>query len=99
MNDADVDEIGIRNTPPNLVYSANDASLWRGSGVLNKPISDFHNSGLTFSSMQGAPYFAQSGKIEINVRQFVIPEPAEYALIFGLFALAFVIFRRHFQKN
>lgn len=29
----------------------------------------------------------------------IIPEPEEYALVFGLFALAFVFFHRRFQKK
>lgn len=41
MNDANDDEMGIRVTPPNLVYFANDASRWFGSGILDKPIGDF----------------------------------------------------------
>lgn len=44
------------------------------------------------------PYFSnQSVRISINGQ--IIPEPAEYALVFGIFALAFVIFRRRFQKK
>ena len=42
MNDADVDEIGIRITPPNLAYTNNGQySRWFGTGILNKPIGDF----------------------------------------------------------
>ena len=29
----------------------------------------------------------------------IIPEPEEYALVFALFAMDFVIVRRHFQKK
>ena len=29
----------------------------------------------------------------------VVPEPEEYALVFGLFALGFVVVRRYFQKK
>ena len=33
------------------------------------------------------------------VYSHVIPEPEEYALVFGLFALAFVIIHRQFKRN
>ena len=32
-------------------------------------------------------------------RGTVIPEPEEYALVFGLFALGFVVVRRQLQKK
>ena len=35
------DELGIRVTSPNLVYSSNSVTRWFGSGLLNKPITDF----------------------------------------------------------
>ena len=44
MNDADADEIGIRITPPNLVYTNGQRTRWFGSGILNKPIGDFLSS-------------------------------------------------------
>ncbi len=37
--------------------------------------------------------------VGIVVHSAIIPEPEEYALVFGLFALGFVILRRHFQKK
>ena len=47
MNDtANYDEIGIRITPPNLVYSSNNVFQLIGSGIMDKPISDFGNSPL-----------------------------------------------------
>lgn len=99
MNDtANFDEIGIRNTPPNLVFTNGQTSRWFGSGILNKPISDFYPTSITadYPNRQGAPYFADG--ISIGILG-AIPEPEEYALVFGLFALAFVIVRRHFRKK
>ncbi len=106
------DEIGIRITPPNLVYSSNAVSRWIGSGILNKPIGDFlwgndfsaAERGVPYYSrgfQTGAPYFAENRahSIQISVHALTIPEPKEYALVFGLFALAFVIVRRRFQKK
>ena len=37
--------------------------------------------------------------IQLVVHIQIIPEPEEYDLIFGLFALGFVLCRRHFQKK
>lgn len=37
--------------------------------------------------------------IRIVVHSQIIPEPEEYALVFGLVALGFVIVRRHWQKR
>ena len=98
MNDAEFDEIEIRVTPPNLVYSANDASRWFGSGILDKPIGDFFTG--TFNRNLGARFAANStGSIRVVVNDHIIPELEEYALIFDLFALGFVLFRRHWQKK
>ncbi len=118
MNDADDDEIGIRVTPPNLVYSSNAVTRWFGSGIMNKPITDFlHRSyldsafnpgddhgvgfyGSYFQRRHDIPYFAErtSNSVGVHVNR-IIPEPAEYALVFGLFALAFVIVRRRMQQK
>ena len=91
------DEMGIRNTPPNLVYANMDRPYWYGSGILNKPISDFYQSSFfdsfNFTAKQ-SPYFAGQG-VRVSIHSRVIPEPAEYALVFGLFAIGFIFFR-HF---
>ena len=98
MNDANVDEMGIRIAPPNLVYSANDASSWFGSGVLDKPFSDFIiGSSNTGNTQDPRLYFA--GGVRWHTSGRIIPEPEEYALVVGLFALAFVILHRCFQKE
>ena len=97
------DDMGIRVSGSNLSYSSGNSSAWVGSGILNKPIGDFfagtfnnRSSGFIFG-----PRFAanSNGSIQVRINSQVIPEPEEYALIFGLFALAFVVVRRHFQKK
>ena len=84
---------GIRNQSPNLLYGNGEASSWVGAGLINKPIGDFYTG--TFNPRSGPTF----GTMQIVVNSQVIPEPEEYALIFGLFALGFVILRRHFQKK
>ncbi len=104
MNDAAVDEIGIRVTPPNLVYTNGQTFSFFGSGILNKSIGDFTAgtySALGWLNTVGAPYFAsrsRSGHFSILVSSRAIPEPEEYALVFGLFAIGFIFFRQ-FQKK
>ncbi len=104
MNDAAVDEIGIRGTPGggNLSYTNGQTFRWFGSGIMDKPIGDFraseHFSLLGFDSIQtltDRPYF---GGVHVSIYHRVIPEPEEYALVFGLFALGFIFFRQ-FQKK
>ena len=113
MNDTNTnaDEFGIRVTPPNLVYSTNDASRWFGSGIMDKPIGDFfHNDwGIPLQersyvarSQNLSPYFARrnfGSDVSIYFYRGVIPEPAEYALVFGLFALAFVILKNAYERR
>ncbi len=111
---ANHDEIGIRINPPNLVYSSNSVFQLIGAGIMDKPISDFGISPLsgardyTYAGGQPvwtkrygltpeAPYFS-SGSANIGVSRSFIPEPEQYALVFGLFALGFVFFR-HFRKK
>ena len=102
MNEGNADgEIGIRITPPNLAYSTNGFFRWLGTGILDKPISDFLSSSSDFAQIgvgSPVPYFIGGGRFgQISVFRYgVIPEPAEYALVFGLLALAFVVVRRRF---
>ena len=105
MNDADGDEIGIRGTSgANLSYTNGQSFRWFGTGILDKPISDFD---LTYpvqswgSDTQNSPYFAanENSSVRIRIHSSVIPEPEEYALVFGLFALAFVFFAPSIQKK
>ena len=106
MNAGSADEeMGIRNTPPNLVYTTNDVSRWTGSGIMAKPIGDFQltysptASHLQYENMgNNAPYFSANNTLRVRIHRRVIPEPEEYALVFGLFTLGFVFFR-HFRKK
>ena len=90
---------GIRIQAPNLLYGNGEASSWVGAGVINKPIGDFFTG--TFNNWGSVPRFAGSsdGSVRIVINSQIIPEPEEYALVFGLFALGFVIFHRHRQKK
>ena len=97
------DDIGIRVSGSNLSYSSGNASAWVGAGILNKPIGDFFGGTLNNrgSGSSGKPFFAaqSNGSVRIIVNSQVIPEPEEYALVFALFALGFVIVRRHQQRK
>ncbi len=99
MNDVTAaDNIGIRvSSGFNYGSYVGQASSWTGSGLLPKPIGDFHikNVGnwLTLN-----PNFAGSG-VTMRIHSGIIPEPEEYALVFALFALGFVFFHRHRQKK
>ena len=97
------DVAGIRVSGSNLSYSSGDTSAWVGAGILNKPIGDFF-AGTFDNFVSGSnwdPRFAaqSNGSLRVVFNTQVIPEPQEYALVFGLFALGFVFFRRHFQKK
>ena len=107
------DAIGIRLPGTNsLSYANNVASSWRGQGTLPYPISDFTiptGTNFFYNGFDG-PRWADDASIgnpsQSTFRVFVssrpgsfVPEPKEYALVFGLFALGFVIVRRHFQKK
>ena len=95
-NSSSGDKLGIRvSGSNNLNYSSGDTSAWTGSGILNKPIGDFHAGTLNNNAL-GSPRF---GSVRVIVNNQVIPEPEEYALVFALFALAFVFFHRHRQKK
>ena len=105
------DELGIRVSGSSFTYNAGGTSTWTGAGILAKPFSDFYSGdtdGTAFSfnnlgaGATGGPRFAAGSDGSIVVRFHrgtVIPEPQEYALAFGLFALGFVIVRRHWQKK
>lgn len=106
----DRDELGIRVSTSAFRYDASGTSAWSGAGILTKPFSDFYSgsSDGTFSfnnlgtGTTGGPRFAAASDGSVVVRFHrgtVIPEPQEYALAFGLFALGFVIVRRHWQKK
>ena len=98
-NDGNNDRLGIRVSGSDLSYSSEQSSAWVGAGILNKPIGDFHtgnfNRGRSFVTFAAA----NTGSIRVVVNSQVIPEPEEYAFVFGLFALGFVFFHRHRQKK
>ena len=93
------DGLGIRIQAPNLLYSSGEASSWVGAGLIDKPIGDFYAG--TFNSWgNGFPDFGSGNNVvQVTVNNQIIPEPEEYALIFGLFALGFVFFHRRMQKK
>ena len=94
---AHYDDVGIRSSG-GFNYGTG-ASSWVGAGIINKPIGDFFAG--TFNNRADSPFFAANsqGSIRITINSAFIPEPEEYALVFGLFALGFVILRRHWQKK
>ncbi len=99
MNDVTAaDNIGIRvSSTFNYGSYSGQASSWVGSGLLEKPIGDFFIKNVgAWATLE--PNFARDG-VTLRIHSGIIPEPEEYALVFGLFALGFVFFhRRHFQK-
>ena len=106
------DDLGLRVSSRSFRFEANDASAWSGAGLLNKPFSEFETGStdgtFTFNQRAGnissGPLFAANtqGQVQIRFhRGAIIPEPKEYALLFSLFALAFIFFRhrRHWQQK
>ena len=85
----------------NLTYGTNRPAVnWTGAGLINKPIGDFRSRDPYIRNKANIiGYFAANtlGEgLRIRVHSATVPEPEEYALVFGLFALGFVIFRRRF---
>ena len=87
---------------------------WVGAGVMtNKPISHFHLTDLFATNpndrfagnrrgnavLRSFTGWEERTGLRIRVHGKVIPEPQEYALVFGLFALGFVVVHRHRQKK
>ena len=100
MNDQPAaDEISIRvSSSFNYGSYSGQPSSWTGSGLLiNKPIGDFFIKNV--GNFAGLPPNFASGGVTLRIHSAIIPEPQEYALIFGLFALAFVFFHRHRQRK
>ena len=65
---------------------------------MNKPIGDFTvPSTPEIYNLPNDPFFGNA--VHVRIYSQVIPEPSEYAIVFGLVALAFVIVRRRFQKK
>ena len=113
QNNHPTDTLGIRvSGTTSLSYTNGVAVSWTGQGTLPYPIGDFSLTADS-EYFYGAPAFAlgyvnggignpTSFDLRVVVSgapaSLIIPEPEEYALIFALFALGFVILHRHFQK-
>ena len=98
-DDTTGDDMGIRASS-SFSYSSGQSSAWTGAGLINKPIGDFFAGTFNNTTLTRALFAAASdGSLQVRVNSQVIPEPQEYALVFGLFALGFVFFHRHRQKK
>ncbi len=102
------DDIGPRISGSELNYGSSSVAVnWIGAAIMtNKPIADFHlttpgsyNGNRAGNGVLGGWTGPQANNLRIRVYGSAIPEPEEYALVFGLFALGFVLFRRHLQKK
>ncbi len=110
FRDVTWDRFGPR-VSSSLSYNQNDTISWTGAGTLaNVPISVFSTRDPYIRARKIGPgggfYEGSAGStaqvangLRIRVHTSIIPEPEEYALVFGLFALAFVILRRRFHKK
>ncbi len=102
MNDVtSADNIGIRvSSTFNYGSYVGQASSWTGSGLLPKPIGDFFIKNVNnWESLN--PNFATGwdNAVTLRIHSAIIPEPEEYALVFGLFALGFVFFHRRITRK
>ena len=97
---SDPDNLGIRVPGSNMSFTNGQTSSWIGAGIINKPIGDFF-AGTFNNRVSNGPDFAAdaTGSVRLVINSQIIPEPEEYALVFGLFALGFVLFHRHFSKR
>ena len=88
-------DLGIR-VNQYYFYSAPQTVSWSGAGIL----TNFNMSQFNPGTYQSAshPYFS-SQALRLTVNSRAIPEPKEYAFLFGLFALGFVLLRRYWQKK
>ena len=105
------DFVGIRvSGATRLSYTNQSPVSWTGMGILPYSITNLQTtaSGEYFYNYSSGPDFAAAGSTgNPSASGFrmvvsstpVIPEPQEYALVFALFALAFVIIHRHRQKK
>ncbi len=100
------DDIGPRISGSDLNYGSSAVAVtWIGAATMAKPIGHFHlttpgsyNGNRAGNGVLGGWTGPQANNLRIRVHS-TIPEPEEYALVFGLFALGFVLFRRHWQKK
>ena len=108
------DDIGPRVSGSELNYGSSSVAVnWIGAAIMtNKPISHFvltnpfaanandrYNGNRAGNGVLGGWTGPQANNLRIRVHGSAIPEPEEYALVFGLFALGFVLFHRHRQKK
>ena len=102
------DDIGPRISGSELNYGSSSVAVnWIGAAIMtNKPIAHFHlttpgsyNGNRSGNGVLGGWTGPQANNLRIRVYGSAIPEPEEYALVFGLFALGFVFFHRHRQKK
>ncbi len=114
QNNHPTDTLGIRVAGTTSLSYTNGVSVsWSGQGTLPYPIGDFSLTAAN-EYFYGAPAFAAgyvnggigtptSFDLRVVVSSapasLIVPEPEEYALIFGLFALGFVFSRRYWQKK
>ena len=114
VNNSNWDDIGPRISGSELNYGSSSVAVnWIGAAIMtNKPIAHFHLSNFFAANAQdryngnragngvlGGWTGPQANNLRIRVHGSAIPEPEEYALVFALFALGFVIARRHRQKK
>ncbi len=103
------DDIGPR-TSSQLTYGSSPRTVtWIGAAIMtNKPIAHFHlttpgsyngNRTPAAGSILGSWTGPQANNLRIRVYGSAIPEPEEYALVFGLFALGFVFFHRRMMQK
>ncbi len=104
------DDIGPRVSGSNLNYGTGQPNVnWIGAATMAKPIGHFHLTPFTSQNtytgnrpgngvLRSWTDYTQNNGLRIRVHGAVIPEPKEYALVFGLFALGFVFFHRHRRK-
>ncbi len=96
--DGSVDIVGIRVAASSLSYSTNDAVSWTGQSTLSQSITNFavNTAGEYYYNYIFGPYFAAAGtlgapsssgfRVVSGTPAALIPEPEEYAIVFGLFA-------------
>ena len=104
--------MGIRVTASSISYSTNDAVSWSGQGILSQSITNFavNTAGEYYYNYIFGPYFPAAGALGApsfsgfrvmvsSTLAALIPEPEEYAIVFGLFALGFIFFHRHITRK
>ena len=115
QNNASSDTLGFRVAGTTSLSYTNGVSVsWSGQGTLPHPVSDFTLTAANEYFYGATPFVDGYVNGSINTPtswglrvivssapRALIPEPREYALVFGLFALGFVLFRhrRQMQKK